>query len=70
MTIGQRIKYHRELNKLTQSQLGELLGVDQRAISSYETGVNTPPLDRIVKLAECFDVTIPELLSDVMLEPA
>ena len=70
MVIGQRIKHYRELNQLTQSQLGEMIGVDQRAISSYETGERTPPLNRLPKLAECLDVTVYELLADGILEPA
>ena len=38
MTIGEKIKYHRTLLGLTQTQLGERLGVKKNAVSKWECG--------------------------------
>lgn len=52
----------RKANRLTQAELGELIGVSQVAISTYENGERTPPLDVLIKLADVFDCTIDDLV--------
>ena len=42
LKIGNRIAEHRKRFNLTQSQLGDLLGVSKNTISSYETGNSQP----------------------------
>lgn len=55
--IGKRIKLLRRNASMNQQELGELLGIGQRAISSIESGVNQPTIAQIEILCERFGVT-------------
>ena len=57
-----RIKELRKLNKMSQTQLAEVLGVHQMTISRYEKEEINPPLPAIEKLCEIFDCTSDYLL--------
>lgn len=52
-----RIKDLRTKKGMTQTQLGEALGVTQKAISLIEKGINNPSVAQISKMAEIFNVT-------------
>lgn len=52
-----RIKALRVKEKMNQTQLGEILGVSQDAISKIEKGINNPTVTQIAKMAEIFNVT-------------
>lgn len=56
--VGRQIKYYRTLNKLTQKDLGERLGVKHNTISSYENGTNEVEQDMLFTLANIFHVSI------------
>ncbi|WP_057566543.1 helix-turn-helix transcriptional regulator [Paraclostridium sordellii] len=56
-----KIKYLRNINKMTQTQLGELLGVTPRYIAFLEKGERTPSLDIAFKIAKIFDTTIEDI---------
>ena len=45
-----RIRELREAKGLTQTELGEIVGVSQSTIDKYESGYITPPLNRAFKL--------------------
>lgn len=47
---------------LTQKQLAEQLGVTDKAVSRWETGKGLPDADTLLRLSNCFDVTVNELL--------
>ena len=64
MNIGNKIKQYRELNKMTQKDIAEVLGVEPGTISKYESGMIEPNIESIKKLAEIFKITIDELLKD------
>lgn len=71
MTIGQKIKKHRKERKMTQTELGELLGVQKNAVSKWETGrVEDIPTGKIRQMAELFDVPVAYLMQDGMETPA
>lgn len=55
-----RIKQFREYNNLTSSVLADVLGVDVAEYESYENGRIVPTIDIIMKLAECYKVTVDE----------
>ena len=59
--IGKNIRYYRKTTKLTQEELGKMLGVGKSNISMYETDDRTPPLDIIVKMSKIFNVDISTL---------
>ena len=64
MNIGNKIKQYRELNKMAQKDIAEVLGVEPGTISKYESGMIEPNIESIKKLAEIFKITIDELLKD------
>ena len=48
----------RKRSGITQQKLGEYLGVSNRAVSKWETGLALPSTDNIRKLAQIFDVPV------------
>lgn len=53
----------RKKNKLTQRQLGEMLGVSASTIGMYEQGRRVPKLETLMKLSEIFDRPIEDFLA-------
>ncbi len=62
--IGETIKYYRNLNHLSQAELGKKIKSDARTISNYEKGKNKPSIDTIVLLARALEVSADKLLID------
>lgn len=60
-----QIKRYRKIAKLTQSQLGELVGATKGTVYSWETGLRTPSQKYITKLCEIFNITIAELYGEI-----
>ena len=61
-TFGKRLKRLREGEKLSQTQLASLIGVDQSTLCSYEGDRRQPPIATLVTLAKWFGVTTDYLL--------
>ena len=64
MGIGSKIKEYRELNKMTQKDIAEILGVEPGTISKYEVGTIEPNIESLKRLAETFNITVDELIND------
>lgn len=64
MSIGNKIKEYRELNKMTQKDVAEILEVEPGTISKYETGMIEPNIESLKRLAETFSITVDELIKD------
>lgn len=47
---------------LSQVELAQKIGIDQRAISNYEIGLRKPRIARIPKIARALNVSIDELI--------
>lgn len=62
MHLGLNIKYLRKAKKISQDDLGELLGVSRSQISAYESENSEPPISKLIKLADYFKVNIQDLL--------
>ncbi len=62
MTNGERLKYLREKNGLTQKDIATRLGVESAAISKYELDMREPNIEALKKLATIFNVSIDYLL--------
>jgi transcriptional regulator with XRE-family HTH domain len=58
MNIGQKINKLRIKKKLSMRELGEKVGVSHAHISKLESGINSPSVDLLEKLAEFFDIDI------------
>ena len=61
--FGKRIKELRKNKKLTQEQLGELVGIDFKQIGNIETGTYFTTMPTLEKIAKALDVEIYELFN-------
>ena len=68
--IGKFIADLRKERGLTQEQLGEKIGVTNKTVSRWETGVYLPPADALLALGELFGVSMNEILSGKRLNDA
>lgn len=66
--IGSNIRFYREKLGITQRALAESVLVSFQAISAWERGMSIPDLENVVRLAECFGVTVDALLTGVARE--
>ena len=62
MKICEGIRELREEKAISRSELAEAIGVNTRAISYWENGVNEPKASYIYKLAKFFNVSSDYLL--------
>jgi len=62
--IGANIALYRKRTGLTQAELAEKLNYSDKAISKWERGESIPDVLTMVKLAEQFEITVNDLLSD------
>lgn len=61
--IGKRIRLIRERIGITQSELGEKLGIQSQHVSKYERGETVPTWENLIKLTDSYDVNINWLLT-------
>ncbi len=64
MSIGQNIKNLRKANNLTQDQLAEELDISFQAVSSWERDEYKPETDKLIRLAEIFDVSVSSIVEE------
>lgn len=55
--FGNRLLSIRKERRLSQSELGNLIGVSKKIISKWENGVAKPNVDMMLKLALALEVT-------------
>ncbi len=60
--FGERVLALRLQNGLKQKELGEILGLSNKAISTIETGDRKTSIDKLVALAQYFHVSADYLL--------
>lgn len=60
--MGKFIAKLRSDKGLTQVQLGELLGVENKTISKWEKGINTPDIMMLIALSNIFNVRVEEIV--------
>jgi len=58
MSLGTNIKSLREDRTMTQEQVAEALGVSFQAVSAWERDEYKPDTDKLIRLAELFDVSV------------
>lgn len=64
MTLAEKITALRGERKLSQGDLAERLDVSRQSVGKWETGQAVPELDKIIRLADLFGVTVDELVRD------
>ncbi len=62
MIVGSKVKDKRTKLGISQSKLGELLGVTKVSVCGYEKGTRTPTLETFVDLLDILDIDANELL--------
>ena len=63
MSLGTNISRLRGAKNLSQGDLADALGVSRQSDSKWETDASVPELDKLVKLAGLFGVTLDELVT-------
>lgn len=61
--FARRVSELRKEKALSQKELGEMLGVSNKAVSKWENGEAMPQMKTIVKMAELFNLSPDELLT-------
>lgn len=64
MSIAENIKRLREQHGLTQSELGAIAGVTDKAVSTWELGIKTPRMGAVAKMAAAFGIPKSAILDD------
>lgn len=64
MSIAENIKMLRERYGLTQADLGEIAGVSDKAVSTWENGTAEPRMGAVQKIAEHFGITKGSIVDD------
>lgn len=62
MTIGEKIKELRTVNRISQEKIAEMLDVSRQAVSKWETGQTLPTTDNLISLAKIFNVSVEQLV--------
>lgn len=62
MSYNFKLKELRTIKGISQQELADMLGIRQEQISRYESGVQEPTLDKLVKLAQALELTLDELV--------
>ena len=64
MTLAEKILSLRTQRGMSQDDLAEKLEVSRQSVSKWETAQSTPELDKIIKLADLFGVSVDQLVRD------
>ena len=64
MTLGEKICMLRTGKGLSQEDLAQRLEVSRQSVSKWETGQSVPDLEKIIKLADLFGVSVDELVRE------
>ncbi len=64
MSLGQTLYRLRKEKNLSQEELAERLSVSRQSISKWETDASVPELDKLIRLADVFAVSLDELIRE------
>lgn len=73
MEIGKALRYYRKLGKLTQAQVADMAGVNEKYYGEIERGESSPTIERLELISFSLGVNIQQLvgytpLEDVVIE--
>lgn len=63
MTLEEKITHYRKLAGLSQEKMAEKIGVSRQAITKWENGTGTPDIANLMAIADLFQISVDELLS-------
>ena len=58
MTVGEKIKYYRNIRGISQEMLGNLSGINPATIKKYEYGIRNPKPDQLLKITNALGISI------------
>ena len=61
-TLGQRIIRLRTERGMSQGDLADALDISRQSVSKWENDISTPELDKLIRLAELFDLSMDALI--------
>jgi len=64
MTFEEQIKHYRKQAGLSQEKMAEMIGVSRQAITKWENGAGTPDIANLISIADLFQISVDELLSN------
>ena len=64
MTLEEQIKHYRKQAGLSQEKMAEIIGVSRQAITKWENGSGTPDIANLMAIADLFQISVDELLSN------
>lgn len=64
MTLSEKIAALRTGLGLSQGDVAEKLEVSRQSVSKWETGQSVPEVDKLIKLADLFGVSVDELVRE------
>lgn len=68
MNLGNNIAELRRQTGLTQEQLAEKCEVSRQAVTKWEAGISEPSIEKLIKLAQLFQVSMDELITGKNIE--
>ena len=63
MEIGKILKHYRCLHGLTQTEVAEIAGINEKYYGRLERDESVPTLDKVEMLCQAFDIRVIDLLS-------
>lgn len=60
-----KLKHYRIANRYKLKDIAELTGVSIQAVQQWENGKTKTPIDKLVKIANFYGVTVDELIGDL-----
>lgn len=64
LPIGEKIKYFRKRQGMTQAVLASKLGISPVNISQIETGQRSPTIDTVKAIADALEISLGDLLNE------
>ena len=61
-TLGERITRLRTENNMSQGDLADALDISRQSVSKWETNTSVPELDKLIRLAEIFGISMDALI--------
>lgn len=62
MNFSNRLKTYRNSHHMTQKSVAEAIGVSLRGYQQYEQGKFEPNIEKLIKLADLFGITVDDLI--------
>jgi len=62
MDVGKVLKYYRMLHELTQSEVAELSGINEKYLGRIERNESVPTIDKIEQLCMAFDIRVSDFV--------